>query len=820
MLSRQRPRLGRQVTRAWLCALLLAGAAAPALAQPTSAFTYQGRLTDGAGPANGTYQFQFQLFTAPVGGTPVGPTLTGLVVAVGGGLFTVTLDFGVSAFDGAARYVEVGVRPDGSPNPYTILSPRQQVTSAPYTVRSFSSLSADSAAMAADSGKLGGLLSNQYVLISDPRLSDARPPTSGSPNYVQNGTTPQAGASFNVAGNGTVGNILSGNVVNAANHFDIAGSRVLATPGASNLFVGADAGSALTTGGSDTFVGTSAGAAVTSSSNNTFVGARAGQVTTGDKNSFFGTGAGGANLGGVQNTFVGQGAGFGNTTGSNNTSVGMLAGASTAGANGTSFFGAFAGENNTAQENSFFGDLAGKANTSGDQNNFFGSQAGLVNTTGFGNSFFGTRAGLTNVTGSNNSFFGTDAGRMNTAGGNSFVGRSAGFATTTGGNNVFVGLDSGRFNTTGGGNAFVGVDAGFNNTTGSNNTFVGVGSGNPDTATQVTHSAAIGAGAVVSASNTIVIGTASEVTQVPGSLRVSGTLDAITLDSNGQVSICHTASHRFAFCSSSLRYKTDVEPYGPGLDVVQRLHPIRFTWKDGGARDLGLGAEDVAPVEPLLVTRNGSGEVEGVKYDRVAVILVNAVREQQAEIARLAEELRALRQRLEAIKAPPARPGNMRGRPSSSPARRTELMRTNLLAIGLLALAAPAMAKDLAASLPGNWVVDKEAAVVAMAPPFYKMATPEKQKEIREDMMKKLPDMVMAFTATTASMKAGDTPAQVAKYTVRRQDKTTLWADLVPQTKDGAAPAAEKYSFEFVDANTVKMLKEGEPAALLLKRSQ
>jgi type III secretory pathway lipoprotein EscJ len=54
----------------------------------------------------------------------------------------------------------------------------------------------------------------------------------------------------------------------------------------------------------------------------------------------------------------------------------------------------------------------------------------------------------------------------------------------------------------------------------------------------------------------------------------------------------------------------------------------------------------VAAIEPLLVTRNASGQVEGVKYDRVAVVLLNAVKEQQAQIARLGEEVRALRQQL------------------------------------------------------------------------------------------------------------------------------------------------------------------------------
>jgi hypothetical protein len=149
-----------------------------------------------------------------------------------------------------------------------------------------------------------------------------------------------------------------------------------------------------------------------------------------------------------------------------------------------------------------------------------------------------------------------------------------------------------------------------------------------------------------------------------------------------------------------------------------------------------------------------------------------------------------------------------------------DTMRRELLAIWVLALAAPATAKDLAGSLPGNWMVDKASAFEAAAPPFYKMATPEKQKEILADAMKSTPDMFVEFTATTASMKAGGGAPQVATYKVTKQDQKTVWVDLVPQTKSGAAATAEKYSFEFVDPNTVKMLKEGEPAALLLKRSK
>ncbi len=65
-------------------------------------------------------------------------------------------------------------------------------------------------------------------------------------------------------------------------------------------------------------------------------------------------------------------------------------------------------------------------------------------------------------------------------------------------------------------------------------------------------------------------------------------------------------------------------------------------------RDLGLGAEDVERVEPLLVTYNEKGEVEGVKYDRVAIVLLNAVNEQQTQIEKQHTENNFLRVQLEA----------------------------------------------------------------------------------------------------------------------------------------------------------------------------
>lgn len=90
---------------------------------------------------------------------------------------------------------------------------------------------------------------------------------------------------------------------------------------------------------------------------------------------------------------------------------------------------------------------------------------------------------------------------------------------------------------------------------------------------------------------------------------------------------------------SSLRYKTDLHPFLGGLSVVNRLNPVNFEWKKGGFRDIGLVAEEVAAVEPLLTFNNDQNQIEGVKYETLSVVLVNAVKEQQKQIADLRQQI-------------------------------------------------------------------------------------------------------------------------------------------------------------------------------------
>jgi hypothetical protein len=323
----------------------LAAFAAQTVSAQTSEFTYQGRLTDGSMPASASYDFEFRLYNA--GGTLLG-TFPRSAVSVSNGVFTVQLDFGAQ-FDGTARFLEIAVKPTGGGS-FTTLTPRQPVTSAPYSIRSLSSGNADTAT---NSQQLGGSAANQFVQTGDARLSDARTPTAGSGNYVQNnGGAAQTGTSFNIDGTGTA------NIFNATTQYNIGGNRVFTVNGTIN--------------------------------GNTFAGVSAGLNNTGNANTFVGRSSGRANPSGNSNSFFGWSSGFDNQNGFQNSFFGARAGEFNINTGNNSFFGYTAGGQSLGAQNSFFGAFAGQINSSGDNNAFYGFVAGGANKTGSNNTALGT----------------------------------------------------------------------------------------------------------------------------------------------------------------------------------------------------------------------------------------------------------------------------------------------------------------------------------------------------------------------------------------------------------------------------------------------
>ena len=123
---------------------------APALGQLT-AFTYQGRLDANGTPATGTYDLHFTLYDAM--SNPTAGSVTNSAVVVSNGLFTVALDFGSAPFSaGSLLFLQIGVRSNGTAGAFTLLSPRQAVTSTPYAIRAAIAGSASSALTVAANG--------------------------------------------------------------------------------------------------------------------------------------------------------------------------------------------------------------------------------------------------------------------------------------------------------------------------------------------------------------------------------------------------------------------------------------------------------------------------------------------------------------------------------------------------------------------------------------------------------------------------------------------------------------------------------------------
>ena len=702
-----------------LFVLVLVVCAVTASAQTTS-FTYQGKLSDGGGPATGAYDFQFTLWDALSGGAqqpqPSPATVTKTNVAVTGGIFTVQLDFGATAFPGADRYLEIGVRPTGGGG-FAILSPRQPVNSTPYSLRSLSTTTADALSTAC----VNCVTSAQIQSVQGSQISSPIPVAdvpAGSGNYIQNSTNQQVTSNFNISGAGTAGGTLSGNIVNASTQFNLGGSRVLAISGG-NIAPN-----------SNTFAGVLAGVATTPSATG----------IAGNLNSFFGNHAGEANTTGFSNAFLGAYSGASNLDGSDNSFFGRSAGALNVHGIQNSFFGNFSGVlNSTGGFNAFLGYYSGHDNNSGDLNSFFGSGAGAVNQTGSYNSAFGSGAnfGGTNLVNStsiganarvdvNNALVLGSVNGINGATANTMVG----IGTTTPGtaldvqnntSSVAFRLSSNagsstiylvralaiaanssqiQFYSAGNPDFSMGTSQGsagvsdfsiYNYGTNSNvftiqksNGNIGIGTVTPGyrlhvdqttpnafathiqtegLATGTSYGLVVSAGTnssdisfqsrnqagssmfmvrgdgLVNIANTLsVTGSAS----IGGNLTLGGGLQLQNMIGPGGLSVCVNSSGPpfvLVVCSSSYRYKTNINNFREGLSIINRLKPIGYAWKIGGQPDIGFGAEDVESIDRRLVFYNDKGQVEGVKYDRIGVVLVNAVKEQQAQIEKLQEQL-------------------------------------------------------------------------------------------------------------------------------------------------------------------------------------
>ena len=107
-----------------------------------------------------------------------------------------------------------------------------------------------------------------------------------------------------------------------------------------------------------------------------------------------------------------------------------------------------------------------------------------------------------------------------------------------------------------------------------------------------------------------------------------------------------------ANCSSSASLKEDVSDLAraDAVALVEQLRPVSFRWRGSGQEGLGLIAEELASLEPRLVTYGERGEVEGVNYRHLTAVLIAALQHVQLDyvstLAAQRAEIEALHERL------------------------------------------------------------------------------------------------------------------------------------------------------------------------------
>jgi len=379
----------------------------------------------------------------------------------------------------------------------------------------------------------------------------------------------------------------------------------------------------------------------------------------------------------LSNTGVGISALSANTTGSFNTATGGPAlDANTTGSYNTANGANALTLNTTGSQNTGIGALALYANTSGSYNTSTGAYSLYTNTTGFNNTATGASALYYNTSGYGNTATGEAALSYNS---NCIYNNATGYSAlglnTTGSANIADGASALEYNSIGNFNAAFGYAALSGNTTGNNNTAVGYASldgnqiGSYNTAVgaeanvqsnananevtllgantnalgSISYATAIGAGAVVSESNAVVLG---GTVGSPYAVNVGIGTAAPTRP----LHIAQYMGHALADgwdTYSSRRWKTNIQTLPDALAKVEQLRGVSYDLKGSGKHEIGVIAEEVGAVVPEVVSWEDNGkDARGVDYSRLVALLIEATKEQQALIRQQQEHIRKQQQEL------------------------------------------------------------------------------------------------------------------------------------------------------------------------------
>jgi len=110
-------------------------------------------------------------------------------------------------------------------------------------------------------------------------------------------------------------------------------------------------------------------------------------------------------------------------------------------------------------------------------------------------------------------------------------------------------------------------------------------------------------------------------------------------------------------CFSDISLKENIATLDNALMKMGQLRGVSFNWKDkslGEGRQIGLIAQEVEKTFPEVVTADGNG-LKSVQYQRLVAPLIEAIKEQQAQIDTQGRLIRQLQEELKGLRAELAR---------------------------------------------------------------------------------------------------------------------------------------------------------------------
>lgn len=112
--------------------------------------------------------------------------------------------------------------------------------------------------------------------------------------------------------------------------------------------------------------------------------------------------------------------------------------------------------------------------------------------------------------------------------------------------------------------------------------------------------------------------TINGLSQVNGTLRVTGDI--------------------IAYYSSDENLKKDIEYITGSLDKLAQMRGVEFAWKENNQRELGVIAQEVEKVAPLVVATRPDN-TKAVRYEKLIPLLINGINELSKEVTNLKQQI-------------------------------------------------------------------------------------------------------------------------------------------------------------------------------------